>query len=244
MLIRNLFIILLFTIGVCNAQGKTLAVLKSYRWVGFINKKIPVELTYTISKDIISGEIRYLNTKGKTPVKIIGNVSSNEGYTLCEFEKDGNISGIINVKLNGQKLEGEWSSTKSDGSYPISLTLKDNKVKQEVFPPASITGKYEYHYGEKGYEGLITIKKQKGNTYTYEIGSVTSDPARNMADASGDAILLNNNQFIIEINKSCKFKVTFYNGFLTITANDKTQLMDCEFGFNATLEGTYLKIKD
>lgn len=235
--------LLLFTTGVCHGQEKkTGQELKRFSWTGTINKKIPVDLDFTVFGLTVVGEIHYLNTKSHLPIKIIGSKDAEDKYTLCEFGKDGNISGVLYGKLTGDRFEGEWSSTKSDGTYPLSLVLKDNRlVKPVIFPATDITGKYNYQYGEKGYQGGITIKKLKGNNYEYEIGSVTSDPARNMADASGTAVLKNNGM-IIEVNKSCRFKVTFYNGFLVIGSDD--ELGGCEFGFNATLSGTYLKLKN
>jgi hypothetical protein len=242
--LRNLLVILLFTIGVCHGQEKKIAVPKTYSWIGMINKKIPVELNFTVSKDIVLGEIRYLNTKAKLPIRIIGYINSGNGYVLSEYGKDGTISGIINAKLDANKFAGAWNPIDARDSYAISLRSKDNrKIKQEIFSATTIAGKYAYQYGERGYQGIIEIKRNSDHTYSYEIGSVTSDPARNQADASDTAVRIKNNQFVIGINKSCKFKVILYNGFLIISANDKTQLNDCEFGANATLEGTYLKIK-
>ncbi|WP_316805043.1 hypothetical protein [Pedobacter nototheniae] len=242
--LKTLLFLFCLGIGISNAQQNNFA--KRYTLTGFINKKIPVELDITVSKNIVLGNIRYLNTKAKTPIKIIGEVSDKNQYSLREFEKDGNISGIINATLKSDRLEGDWSATKSDTSYSAILNIKNNETfKPEIFSPTSsnqLAGKYFYQYGEKGYQGSITIKKLGGNTYSYDVGSVTHDPGRNIADASGKAVL-KNNQLIINVNNSCKFIVMFYNGFLTITEGRQGQLSDCEFGFNATLEGTYLKVK-
>jgi len=242
--LKYLLSILLLTVGICQGQEKKTAELKKYSAIGTINKKIPVELNFTVSNHIVSGEIRYLNTKSKLPIRILGHMDAENKYVLNEYGKDGVISGIINGKMNGRKLNGSWNPIKSRDSYILDLNLKDNsKVKQAVFEPATLEGNYAYQYGDKGYQGSIDIKKGNDNTYTYEIGSVTSGPARNQADASASGIVIKNNKFVIEINKSCKFNVTIYNGFLIIAASDQTQVGDCEFGFNATLEGTYLKIK-
>lgn len=242
--LKTLLFLFCLGIGISNAQQNNAA--ERYTFTGFINKKIPVELDITISKNMVLGNIRYLNTKAKTPIKIIGELSDKNQYSLREFEKDGNISGVINATLKNDKLEGDWSATKSDTSYSAIFTAKSNSAsKPEVFSPISSgqqAGEYFYQYGEKGYQGSITIKKLSGNTYSYDVGSVTHDPGRNMADASGKAVL-KNNQLIIFVNNSCKFIVKFYNGFLTITEGSQGQLNDCEFGFNATLEGTYLKVK-
>lgn len=237
-------IILTFATSICYAQQNN--TIQKYSLTGFINKKIPVELNISVYNQLILGNIRYLNTRLKQPIKVIGHVEDQNQYSMHEFERDGNISGSIYAALKNNKLEGNWSATKSDTSYNVMLAIKTNKnLKPEVFSPLKpdqLAGEYAYQYGEKGYQGNITIKKISGNTYSYDIGSVTHDPGRNIADASGKAIL-KNNQLIIQVNKSCTFKVKFYNGFLIISQESPGQLNDCEFGFNATLEGIYLKIK-
>lgn len=241
--LKTILIILSFA-GICHAQQNS--TIQKYTLTGFINKKIPVELNISISNQIILGNIRYLNTKLKKPIKIIGRVEDQNQYSLHEFENDGNISGSIYATFKNNKLEGNWSATKADTSYATSLIVKANpNLKPEIFFPLQtdqLAGEYSYQYGEKGYQGNISIKKLSGNIYTYDIGSVTHDPGRNIADASGKAIL-KNNQLIIQVNKSCKFSVKFYHGFLMITQKSPGQLNDCEFGFNATLEGIYLKVK-
>ncbi|KIO75463.1 hypothetical protein TH53_20530 [Pedobacter lusitanus] len=240
---KNLLLILLLTIGVCHAQEKKIAAPKAYSLVGTIDKKIPVSLDFTVSKNMILGNIRYLNTKAKLPIRIIGYVNTGGDYIMEEYGKDGTIGAVINVKWKAGKLSGAWNPIGKKASYVIHLMLKDGEARQETFLPVTLAGTYTYQYGEKGYQGSIEIKKDKNNTYTYEIGSVTSDPARNQADASGTGIIIKDNAFVIDINKSCKFDVTFYNGFLIISSLDKTGASNCEFGFNATLEGTYLKVK-
>ncbi|MCX2494981.1 hypothetical protein OQX63_15935 [Pedobacter sp. PF22-3] len=244
--LKTILIILIFAKSICHAQQKQNNTIQKYTLTGFINKKIPVELNISVSNQLILGDIRYLNTRLKQPIKIIGHIEDQNQYSLHEFERDGNISGSIDATLKNNKLEGNWSSTKSDTSYTIILALKTNQnLKPEIFSPLKpdqLAGEYAYQYGEKGYQGSITIKKISGNTYSYDIGSVTHDPGRNIADASGKAVL-KNNQLIIKVNKSCAFKVKFYNGFLIISQESPFQLNDCEFGFNATLEGTYLKVK-
>lgn len=40
-------------------------------WKGYINKSIPIYLHYQIENDIIVGEIIYLNTQEKQPIKLL-----------------------------------------------------------------------------------------------------------------------------------------------------------------------------
>lgn len=242
--LKKITFIICFATGICLAQQKITDA--SYSLSGLIDQKIPVELTVSVSKNVVLGNIRYVKTKEKKPIKIIGTLDSGTHYHLEEFEKDGNISGIIDVVLKNGKLEGTWSSTKSDAVYPMALDVQTKiNPKPEIFSPVladHFEGTYTYQYGEDGYQGSIAIKKIKGQMYSYDIGSVTRAPGRNIADASGE-VMIKNNQFTIEINNSCSFLATFYNGFLSITSVPSEQSRDCEFGLNATLEGTFLKVK-
>ncbi|WP_300687282.1 hypothetical protein [Chryseobacterium sp.] len=242
--LKIIILIICFAAGFCHAQQKNSD--GNYSFSGFINKKIPVELTISISKNVVLGNIRYLNTKEKKAIKIIGVLRSENQYLLNEFENNGNISGNIDAVLKNGKLEGTWASTKSNAVYAMALNIQAKaNPKPEIFSPGpsyNFAGTYTYQYGEKGYQGSIDIKKIKDHTYSYNIGSVTSAPGRNIADASGKGII-KNNQFVIEVTKSCSFPVTFYNGFLMITKAGSGDLGDCEFGFNASLDGTYLKVK-
>jgi hypothetical protein len=242
--LKKISFMICFAAGICHAQQKNTDA--DYSFSGLIDQKIPVELNVSVSKNVVLGNIRYVKTKEKKPIKIIGTLNSGNHYHLEEFEKDGNISGIIDGVLKNGKLEGDWSSTKSDAVYPMTLDVQTNvNPKPEIFSPVPsdhFEGTYSYQYGENGYQGSITIKKIKGQMYSYDIGSVTRAPGRNIADASGE-VMIKNNQFTIEINKSCSFLATFYNGFISITSVPSEQSRDCEFGLNATLEGTFLKVK-
>lgn len=242
--LKKVTFMICFATGICHAQQKNTDA--NYSFSGLVNQKIPVELTVSVSKNVVLGNIRYVKTKEKKPIKIIGTVDSENHYHLEEFENDGNISGIIDAVLKNGKLSGSWSSTKSETVYPMTLDIQ-TKVhpKPEIFAPVPsdrFEGTYTYQYGENGYQGSVTIKKLKDQMYSYDIGSVTGAPGRNIADASGE-VMIKNNQFTIDINKSCSFVATFYNGFLSITQVPSVQTSDCEFGMNATLEGTFLKVK-
>ncbi|WP_131368653.1 hypothetical protein [Chryseobacterium luteum] len=242
--LKKIIFMVCFAAGICHAQQKNTDA--NYSFSGLIDQKIPVELTVSVSKNVVLGNIRYVKTKDKKPIKIIGTLDSGNHYHLEEFENDGNISGIIDAVLKNGKLEGSWSSTKSDAVYPIALNVQTKvNPKPEIFSPVPsdrFEGTYTYQYGEDGYQGSITIKKIKDQRYSYDIGSVTSAPGRNIADASGE-VMIKNNQFTIEINQSCSFLATFYNGFISITSVPSEQSRDCEFGMNATLDGTFLKVK-
>lgn len=242
--LKKITFIACLSAGILQAQQKTGYAHNTFS--GLIDRKIPVELKVSTLNNVVSGSIRYLKTTDKKPIKIIGKLDKGNHYHLEEFEKDGNISGIIDAVLNDGKLEGSWSSTKNENVYPLALNVKaDINSKPEIFSPSPaghFEGTYTYQYGTEGYQGSITIKKIKDQMYSYDIGSVTRAPGRNIADASGE-VMIKNNQFTIEVNKSCSFHAEFYNGFLMIATGNRERTAGCEFGLNATLDGTFLKVK-
>jgi hypothetical protein len=248
---KGLVIIILFIVGVCKGQEKKAGILDhdKFSYSGFINKKIPVTLSLTILGDnTVFGEIKYLKAKNPAPIKIIGvfNIEKEYVLMLCEFEKTGNIRGIIRGKLNDheQKLTGDWGSIKSDVTYPLNLNYKEHStIKPTIVTTSNFEGEYAYHYGETGFDGVIKLTKEKSGTYAYAIGTVTGDKTKSIATASGTGLVIEDDECVIEVNKTCRFKVTFYEGFLKISAMDEN-MNSCGFtGVNATLQGSYLKIK-
>lgn len=78
-----------------NAHAQKVADPSQTVWTGKINNTIPVRLVYTVHETLITGAITYLNTKNKSPLKVIGTIEEDGSIRLCEFEPDGNITGII-----------------------------------------------------------------------------------------------------------------------------------------------------
>ena len=112
--------ILLFTIISCNNQQqkvstsdisvsgtpKTLVDAKTRSnsqicWTGTINGKTPVFIHYQLDSTLIVGEITYLNTKDKLPITLLGTIEDDKSFRILEFEKTGNITGIITGRIPG-----------------------------------------------------------------------------------------------------------------------------------------------
>lgn len=94
---KNLIYVLALTIISCNNQpqkrsrsdkvGSTQTATgsdpKSQRhketcWAGTLNGKTPIFIHYQLDSNIIVGEITYLNTKDKQPIKLLGTVEENK----------------------------------------------------------------------------------------------------------------------------------------------------------------------
>ncbi len=214
-------------------------------WSGLVNNKTPVVLHYSIHNKTIAGAIIYLNTKTKTPIKILGSVESDSSYRLLEFEQDGNITGIITGKPGGQFFKGSWFSPKNRKEFPLELTKKDSVIESKELPQVSddIFGSYHYQYGEDGPHGQFELNKINDKQMAFSIFSVTSAPGRNMADVPLDTIPFSGNSFVYKIpgSDSCEFKVIIYKNFLKV---DYTK-GPCtgQFGWNATIDGIFLKEK-
>ncbi|MEO6233571.1 MAG: hypothetical protein ABJB11_19090 [Ferruginibacter sp.] len=214
-------------------------------WWGLLNKKTSVLLHYSIYDKTIVGTITYLNTKLKTPIKILGAVESDNSYRLLEFEEDGNITGIITGKPAGKIFNGSWFSPKSRKEFPLELNKKDSIIESTKLPLASddIFGSYHYQYSQDGQHGQFELNKLNDEKIAFSIFSVTSAPERNMADIPLDTIPFTGNSFIYKIpgSDSCELKVTIYNNFLKVDYT-KGHCTD-QFGWNATVEGIFLKEK-
>jgi hypothetical protein len=213
-------------------------------WLGTINKT-PVFLHYSLQDKVIIGEIVYLNTKSKTPIKLLGTIEEDKSYRLLEFENDGNISGIITGNPEKQVFSGSWFSPKSRKELKLKLALKDTLMQSADFAPniKDIFGTYHYQYSEEGYSGDFEINKLNDNKVQFNIISVTGAPGHNVAEVPNDTIQMTGNNFIYKIpdTDSCEFKVTFYKDFLFV--NYTKGYCSGQFGLNASIDGIFLKVR-
>ncbi len=214
-------------------------------WSGKLNGKTPVFIHYSKQDEVVIGEIVYLNTKKKTPIQIIGSISKQNNIRLLEFEKNGNVSGIIDALVTKDNLKGDWFSPKSRKTLTFDATKKDTILKPKNYTPLKkdILGSYFYQYSNKGSQGNFQLNYKNNTNYTFSFQNVTSDPARNIADLDG--ILKKEKENIFTFNQKdeytkCDIKLFFYKDFLYVKYTNG----ECEgFGHNATINGFYRKIK-
>ena len=212
-------------------------------WTGTLNGKTPVFIHYHLDNNLIIGEITYLNTKGKHPIMLLGTLEDDKSYRLLEFEKSGNITGIITGLPSGDTFTGSWFSPKTRKELTLNLTNKDTVIKSLTSDTEleDIFGHYHYQYSEAGYQGDFEISKLPDSKATFGITSVTGEPARNVAQIDDDTIKLNTTHFIYKVpdTDSCEFEVKFYKGFAYIRYTKG--FCDGQFGMNATIDGIFLK---
>ncbi|BAP30917.1 uncharacterized protein CHSO_1880 [Chryseobacterium sp. StRB126] len=218
---------------------------KEISWKGFLNGKTPVFIHYQIDGDVIVGEITYLNTKNKLPIALLGTIGDDNSYRILEFEKSGNITGVITGNPTDGVFKGSWFSPKTRKELVLNLVKKDTAlVSKEIETNlGDLFGRYHYQYSEAGYQGDLEIKRLPGSKAVFGLTSVTGEPARNLAQIDDDTIDLKTTHFTYKLSDTddCEFKVKFYKGFAVVQYTQG--VCSGQFGLNATIEGIYLKTK-
>jgi hypothetical protein len=212
-------------------------------WTGTLNGKTPVFVHYKLDSNLVIGEITYLNTKDKLPITLLGTIEDDKSYRLLEFEKSGNITGVITGLPTDNIFNGSWFSPKTRKELILNLVKKDtviNSITTDTKLP-DIFGHYHYQYSEAGYQGDFEITKLPNSKAAFGISSVTGEPARNIAQVNDDTIKLATTRFIYKLpdTNDCEFEVKFYRGFAFIRYTKG--FCDGQFGMNATIDGIFLK---
>ncbi|OCA71848.1 hypothetical protein BBH99_13690 [Chryseobacterium contaminans] len=218
---------------------------KEISWKGFLNGKTPVFIHYQLDGNIIVGEITYLNTKNKLPITLVGTTDSDNNYRILEFEKSGNITGVITGKPAEGIFKGSWFSPKTRKELTLNLVKKDTVLPSKKIETKldDVFGHYHYQYSEAGYQGDLVIRKFPDSKAVFGITSVTGDPARNLAQIDDDTIDLKTTNFTYKLadTDDCEFNVKFYKGFAVVQYTQG--VCSGQFGMNATIEGIYMKTK-
>jgi hypothetical protein len=212
-------------------------------WTGTLNGKTPVFIHYKLDSNQIIGEITYLNTKDKLPITLLGTIEDDKSYRLLEFEKSGNITGVITGLPTNNIFNGSWFSPKTRKELILNLAKKDTVINSSTMDTKlqDIFGHYHYQYSEEGYQGDFEITKLPNSKAAFGITSVTGEPARNIAQVNDDTISLTTTHFIYKLpdTNDCEFEVKFYKGFAFIRYT--RGFCDGQFGMNATIDGIFLK---
>ncbi|MDB5223270.1 MAG: hypothetical protein JWN83_1937 [Chitinophagaceae bacterium] len=216
-------------------------------WVGNINSNIPIFLWVIVKDSLIQGELFYTKSKSSTPIRILGNIPKEGDIRICEYQRDGTITGVFNFSKLDSAFEGIWASTKNQKELKFKLSAKDTLLTNidTSFQPKDIAGNYSYAYGEKGYQGGLNVTKITDDKISFDISSVTSDPSRNIASIDTDTVAIYNNQFIYKIpnSDSCEFRVKFLRDFIFIDYTKGYGDCDGFFGLNASVDGIFIKVK-
>jgi len=215
-------------------------------WTGSLNGKTPIFIHYQLDGNLVVGEITYLSTKEKRPIKLLGTIEQDKNYRLLEFDKSGNITGIITGLPNDRTFNGSWFSPKTEKELIMKLSLLDTILSSPDIKPLDyqIFGNYHYQYGKDGFNGDFEINKVGNEKIDFNILSLTNiDRGPNIAEVERDTIAMSGNSFVYKIpeSDSCEFKATFYKDFVFV--NYTKGYCSGQFGLNATIDGIFLKIK-
>jgi len=215
-------------------------------WTGTLNGKTPVFIHYQLDSNLIIGQIIYLNTKDKSPIRLLGTIEDDKNYRLLEFDKTGNITGIITGLPTDKIFKGSWFSPKSKKELSIALSIVDTIILSPDIKPIrnQIFGNYHYQYGENGFSGDFEINRVDNTKVDFNILSLTNvAKGPNIAEVEKDTIVMKGNSFVYKIPDSdnCEFKTTFYKDFVYI--NYTKGYCSGQFGMNATIDGIYVKTK-
>jgi hypothetical protein len=225
-----------------NSQSKS---NNEFCWTGTLNGMTPVFIHYKLDSNLVIGEITYLNTTKKLPIMLLGTIEDDKSYRLLEFDKSGNITGIITGLTSDNNFNGNWFSPKTKKELVVNLVKKDTVVISNIEDAQlqDIFGDYHYQYSEAGYQGDFEIEKLQNSKASFGITSVTDAPARNVAQIENDTIDLNTTQFIYKLPdaEDCEFHVKFYKGFAFIRYTNG--FCNGQFGHNATIDGIFIKVK-
>jgi hypothetical protein len=215
-------------------------------WTGTLNVNTPIFVHYQLDSNLVIGEIIYLNTKDKLPIRLLGTIEKDKNYRLLEFDKTGNITGVITGVPTDKVFKGSWFSPKSNKELAMVLSIADTVIPAADIKPIhnQIFGNYHYQYGENGFNGDFEINRVSHDKVDFNILSLTNvERGPNIAEVEKDTILMKGNSFVYQIpySDSCEFKTTFYKDFLYI--NYTKGYCNGHFGLNASIDGIYLKLK-
>jgi hypothetical protein len=194
----------------------------------------------------LTGEVVY--TKSGKPIKVAGKVDGDY-FTVYEFDKSGNITGIFSLQVKGDSLSGTWYSPQNGKNYDFKSTkaqsVRNIDIDSLFTPKPAPLGRYRYSFGEeKGY-GEFTCEDILQDLVHLQLDAVTPAPAFHIA-ALDDTVAfeLGMKATVLPYSANdgaCQFNITFFDTFASIDYVDNK--MECDFGYNAHPVGIYCKVK-
>ncbi len=228
-------LILLFLFVGLGSESFAQTKVSQQSYDGFINNKIPINLSLTVDANLVYGTLIY--KKVGQSIKVIGTLEQ-ESILLHEFAAKAEITGIYYGTKKGDDIAGTWSSPNGkEMSFSIKKMASVALEKPEV---KSVTGSYAYNFGKDGGTGNLYVQQIKDKIIV-EIQAVKGPPSYNQAIIEKKSLKLVGNEAIYENNEfgKCKLKISFFDGGANIIYLNEAY--ECGFGNAASVVGNYLK---
>ena len=233
---------------------------KGYGWQGDINGKIPVSIWLEVTDGLAVGELVYLNTKNRTPIRLLGTTDAEHSRLyLKEIFSDGLVTGVINAEFTDETLTGTWTAPdkiqeRKDGrfaitggkTFPISLTKSEIPAKQATweFDPADVVGIYTYYHGDHGMYGKVVVRSTADGVVDFDVESYTAAPSFNTAIVRDQSAKLDGNQAVAVLEEgTCALSLRFYKEFMAVDFVEGQTCGQGYFGMGAYPTGVFVKIK-
>ncbi len=233
-------ILLIFVLFLYQGFGSLLfaqSKLSQVTYDGFINNKIPINLSLTFDANLVYGTLTY--KKVGQPIKVIGSIE-NESILIHEFAAKADITGVYYGTIKDDEISGSW--TNPGGKEMKFSAKKTASVQIDKIEYDSVTGTYAYGFGKDGGTGNIYVRQVDKSKIIVEMQAIKGGPSYNQAIVEKTSLKLTGNVAIYE-NKEfgkCKLKISFFNNGLSIIYLDEAY--ECGFGNAASVSGNYLKI--
>ena len=204
---------------------------------GYINNKIPINLSLTFDVNLVYGTLTY--TKVGQPIKVIGSIENNN-FLIHEFAAKADITGLYYGTKKGDEMSGSWTSP--SGKEMKFSVKKTSSIQIDEIEYEAVTGTYAYGFGKDGGTGNIYVRQVEKSKIIVEMQAIRGGPSYNQAIIEKTALKLTGNTAIYENTAfgKCKLKLSFFNGGISIIYLDEAY--ECGFGNAASVSGNYLKI--
>jgi hypothetical protein len=199
---------------------------------GTINNKFSIKMTLTKKATRLSGTYCY-KSKGK-PLKLDGTIDKSGILKLKEFDNTGNMTGIFEGQLQGEKITGYWK--KPDGSKKMTFSVNEIKSKKQ---DNDLSGSYIGDAYRDVYDDLsgqyLEIKQESPDYFFFTINVDNSGKCSGLIDGMA---ILNKGVWIFSEDPECVLTFKFTNNLVKIYGDD-----GCVgyHGVSCNFMGTYSK---
>ena len=234
--------------------GLKAQIVRQVAFEGKLDGKTAVRVAFEENADkIVAGAIYYPKAKNPAQILIVGEHNSNDTYFLNEYQSDGTITGSLSIKLEGNRMTGEWTNPRTEKSMAFT------NMRSIAFPksyggkltpedPGKIGHEYRYSFYHTGYEdmmgGTVTFRAAGKNRVHFDVSNVPGNIAEGKSEQGRPAVL-HGNQFVYNDVNECGygFKALFFPRFVVLSTVTDWETTGC-FGAHTAFDAVYIKVKD